>query len=58
MRRDINNPFHIKEYTFNEFDSLLKNYFSHIEYFVVLEYRVEDGMKADCINMIAVCTKV
>lgn len=57
MRKNVHNPFHIKEYTYNEFDKMLYKYFSKIQYYSVVNYRVEDEMKKDAVNMIAVCYK-
>lgn len=56
MRKNINNPFHIKEYNFNEYDKLLKKYFNNIKYFSVIDYKIVEGMKDNAINMIAICS--
>lgn len=55
MRKHINNPFHIKEYSFHEFSNLLKKYFNNIEYYSVTNFKVEKGMCDSAFNMIAVC---
>ncbi|WP_242966444.1 methyltransferase domain-containing protein [Clostridium sp. BSD9I1] len=57
MRKHINNPFHIKEYSFVEFSRLIEKYFNRIEYYSVSNYKVEKGMKDTAVNMIAVCMK-
>lgn len=57
MRNNIHNPFHIKEYNYHEFSSLLEKYFRKIEYYSVSSYKVEKGMKNTAFEMIAICTK-
>lgn len=57
MRKHINNPFHIKEYSFQEFKNLLEKHFRKIEYFSVSDYKVDIGMKNTAFSMIAVCEK-
>ncbi|WP_242850593.1 methyltransferase domain-containing protein [Clostridium lundense] len=57
MRKHINNPFHIKEYTFNEFNDLLNEYFGKIQYYSVTNFKVEREMKETALNIIAVCEK-
>lgn len=54
-RNNINNPFHIKEYTFDELDSLLQRYFQEIEYFSVINHEYEKGISNSSVNIIAVC---
>ena len=56
MRKHINNPFHLKEYSFDEFNKLLKTFFSNVEYYSVVKYKVKRGMKPNAIVMIAICT--
>lgn len=56
-RKNVNNPFHIKEYNFEEFDKLIKKYFNEVEYYSVSNFKVEKGMSGSAFNMIAVCKK-
>ncbi|URZ07870.1 methyltransferase domain-containing protein [Clostridium felsineum] len=55
VRKGINNPFHVKEYNYNEFSKMLSNYFSSVSYYSVTDFKVEKGMKDASLNMIAVC---
>ena len=57
MRKHVHNPFHIKEYSFSEFDTHLKKYFSDIAYASVMNLRVEKGFDERAVGMVAVCTK-
>ncbi|KYH34417.1 putative S-adenosylmethionine-dependent methyltransferase [Clostridium tepidiprofundi DSM 19306] len=57
MRMNINNPFHVKEYDFNEFKYLLEKYFDNIDYYSVVENKIEEGILYDATVMIAVCVK-
>ena len=57
MRMHVNNPFHIKEYSFPEFDTILRKYFSIAEYFSVVNYKVLQGFKENAFDMLAVCIK-
>jgi glycosyltransferase involved in cell wall biosynthesis/ubiquinone/menaquinone biosynthesis C-methylase UbiE len=54
-RKNINNPFHIKEYNFYEFNELLKKYFSNIYYYSAINYKIESGVWDNTVNMISVC---
>ncbi|MCR3760581.1 methyltransferase domain-containing protein [Clostridium felsineum] len=54
-RKSVNNPFHIKEYNYDEFSKMLSKYFSSISYYSVTDFKVEKGMKDASLNMIAVC---
>lgn len=56
-RRDKNNPFHVKEYNFTEFDEILRHQFSNICYYSVVDNKVEHGMNNNASVMIAVCEK-
>jgi glycosyltransferase involved in cell wall biosynthesis/ubiquinone/menaquinone biosynthesis C-methylase UbiE len=56
MRKNINNPFHIKEYNFYELDSILKRCFENIAYYSVVNFKVEEGFNEKAVNMIAVCS--
>ncbi|WP_273328085.1 methyltransferase domain-containing protein [Vallitalea guaymasensis] len=56
-RKNINNPFHIKEYDLYEFDTLLKKYFNHINYYSQVDYRIVNGISCSTKIMIAVCKK-
>ncbi|MDF2987374.1 MAG: glycosyltransferase [Eubacterium sp.] len=57
MRKNIKNPFHIKEYDFSEFNSILKKVFKSVEFYSVRGFKVEKGMNEDAYVMIAVCEK-
>lgn len=56
-RLNINNPFHIKEYTENEVELLLKKYFKEVSYYFENNYVFNNSysLLKDCI--MAVCTK-
>lgn len=56
-RKNINNPFHIKEYNFKEFDQLVRKYFNTVKYYSVSNFKVEKGMNPSAFDMIAVCIK-
>lgn len=56
-RKNINNPFHVKEYNFKEFNQLVKKYFNIVEYYSVSNFKVEKGMSDLAFNIIAVCIK-
>lgn len=56
-RENVNNPFHIKEYYFEEFDKLLKKFFNQIQYYSVWNFKVEEGFNKNAVNMLAVCSK-
>ncbi|HZX21246.1 MAG TPA: hypothetical protein VFF25_02530, partial [Clostridia bacterium] len=53
-RRNINNPFHIKEYNIIEFDNLLKCYFRNIEYYSIENNTLLSGVSNGSQVMIAV----
>lgn len=55
-RKGINNPFHVKEYNFNELNKILKMYFSNVNYYSTTNYKIENGIKSNAVNMIAVCS--
>lgn len=55
-RKNINNPFHVKEYNFSEFNKILKMYFSNVNYYSTTNYKIENGIKSNAVNMIAVCS--
>ncbi|WP_041700334.1 methyltransferase domain-containing protein [Clostridium sp. BNL1100] len=57
MRRNVHNPFHIKEYEFEEFSTILNKVFDSVEFYSVENYKVEKGIKRTAYNMIAVCEK-
>ncbi|WP_392486084.1 methyltransferase domain-containing protein [Haloimpatiens sp. FM7315] len=57
MRVNVNNPFHIKEYTFIEFKNILEKYFKDIEYYSILNSMVISGVNPSSYSLIAVCTK-
>ncbi|HBT51147.1 MAG TPA: hypothetical protein DEA49_03415 [Petrotoga sp.] len=55
-RQNIHNPFHIKEYTFQELSSILKQYFKNIKFFSQVNFTVTEGFNDHASNFIAVCT--
>ncbi len=57
MRRNVHNPFHIKEYEIEEFSTILSKVFDKVDFFSVENYKVEKGIKMTAYNMIAVCEK-
>lgn len=57
MRKHVNNPFHIKEYTFDEFSGILKKVFSSVDFYSMSGFRVEKDMNPKAHTMIAVCGK-
>ena len=57
MRKHIRNPFHTKEYAFDEFREILEKYFGRVEFYSMTDFRVEKGMKPRAYDMIAVCGK-
>lgn len=56
-RKHVHNPFHIKEYGFEEFKEMVEKYFNKVEFFSMSKYQVEPGMKETAYDMIAVCEK-
>jgi glycosyltransferase involved in cell wall biosynthesis/ubiquinone/menaquinone biosynthesis C-methylase UbiE len=57
MRKHIKNPFHIKEYTFTEFNGFLNQHFSKVEYYSALNHIITAGFNEMTTNMLAVCEK-
>jgi ubiquinone/menaquinone biosynthesis C-methylase UbiE/glycosyltransferase involved in cell wall biosynthesis len=55
-RQNIHNPFHIKEYSFRELSSILKQYFKNIKFFSQVNFTVTEGYNEHASNFIAVCT--
>jgi ubiquinone/menaquinone biosynthesis C-methylase UbiE len=55
-RQNIHNPFHIKEYSFQELSSILKQYFKNIKFFSQVNFTVTEGYNDHASNFIAVCT--
>ncbi|NFB31227.1 methyltransferase domain-containing protein [Clostridium botulinum] len=56
-RKNINNPFHIKEYNFEEFSNILEKYFGKVSYYSVVDFKVQKGMNKSAFNIIAICEK-
>ncbi|UYP00921.1 methyltransferase domain-containing protein [Oceanotoga sp. DSM 15011] len=56
-RRGINNPFHIKEYTFLEFSNILNKYFEEVKYYSDVDYKYVEGIESNSTNMMAICFK-
>ena len=57
MRRNVHNPFHIKEYEIEEFSTILCKVFDKVDFYSVESYKVEKGIRKTAYNMIAVCKK-
>lgn len=57
VRLNVNNPFHIKEYDFNEFDYILKQYFKNIDYCCVINGKPISKLSENAYNMIGICEK-
>lgn len=55
-RQNIHNPFHIKEYSFQELSSILKQYFKNIKFFSQVNFTITEGYNEHASNFIAVCT--
>jgi len=55
-RAHINNPYHIKEYTFEELDEILRSYFDSIEYYSCMS-DIRHGVDESAPGFIAVCRK-
>ncbi|GEM_PF-802220 len=56
-RQNINNPFHIKEYTVEELNDILKKYFKEIVYYSISSDGILDyGISNMAINIIAICS--
>lgn len=56
-RKNIKNPFHIKEYCFTEFKDLLNKYFEKVNYFSQNKNIILEGVSKQSTNMIAICKK-
>ena len=56
-RRHVKNPFHVKEYEFNEFKEILEKHFNNVKFYSMRGLQVEEGMKKTAYDMIAVCEK-
>ncbi|APC81202.1 TPA: methyltransferase domain-containing protein [Clostridium botulinum] len=56
-RKNINNPFHIKEYNFQEFSNILEKYFGKVSYYSVVDFKVQKGMNKSAFDIIAICEK-
>lgn len=57
MRKNVKNPFHVKEYDFNEFNEILKGVFKNVDLYSMVGYRIEKGTKDSAHVMIGVCQK-
>lgn len=55
VRKEVNNPFHVKEYTYGGIDGILKEHFSSVHYYSVVGYEVTDGIEPGACDIIAVC---
>ncbi|MEW8992953.1 methyltransferase domain-containing protein [Clostridium sp.] len=56
-RQNINNPYHIKEYTVQELNDILKKYFKEIVYYSISSDGILDyGISNMAINIIAICS--
>lgn len=57
MRKNVKNPFHVKEYDFNEFSEVLNEVFKNVELYSMVGHRIEKGINDKAYVMIAVCIK-
>ncbi len=57
MRSNVHNPFHTKEYNFEEFQSILKRVFEPIEFYSMVNLSIEKGINKKAYVMLAVCRK-
>ncbi|HOQ06375.1 MAG TPA: flagellar cap protein FliD N-terminal domain-containing protein [Clostridiales bacterium] len=55
-RAGINNPFHVKEYTFSELDNILRKYFDSVDYYSG-QHEIKPGADETAKGFIAVCHK-
>lgn len=56
-RLNLNNPFHVKEYTFTELRNLMERYFNEVEYYSLEEVKLHKGVSKSSTVMIAVGRK-
>lgn len=56
-RKNIHNPFHIKEYNFEELSSILGKYFKDIDYYSDIGNNIEKGFDDRANNFIVICRK-
>ena len=56
-RLNLNNPFHVKEYTFTELRNLVERYFNEVEYYSLEEVKLHKGVSKSSTVMIAVGRK-
>jgi SAM-dependent methyltransferase len=54
-RKNIHNPFHIKEYNFHELNSVLQQYFKNTKFFSQVNFTIVEGYNERASNFIAVC---
>lgn len=57
MRKNVKNPFHVKEYDFNEFSEVLNEIFDNVELYSMVGHKIEKGMNDNAYVMIGVCKK-
>jgi len=57
MRKHVRNPFHTKEYNFEELNAIIKKVFPVVEFYSMSGFKVEAGMKETAYDMIAICGK-
>jgi 2-polyprenyl-3-methyl-5-hydroxy-6-metoxy-1,4-benzoquinol methylase/glycosyltransferase involved in cell wall biosynthesis/ribosomal protein S20 len=55
-RKNIHNPFHIKEYNFQELISIVKQYFTKTKFFSQVNFAITEGYNEHASNFIVVCT--
>jgi 2-polyprenyl-3-methyl-5-hydroxy-6-metoxy-1,4-benzoquinol methylase/glycosyltransferase involved in cell wall biosynthesis len=56
-RKNVNNPYHTKEYNFNELNEIITKVFPSVEFYSMSGFKVDKGMKETAYDMIAVCEK-
>lgn len=56
-RTNVNNPFHVKEYTFTELQNVMERHFGEVEYYSLEELKLYRGISKNSTVMIAVGKK-
>ena len=57
LRKNVKNPFHVKEYDFNEFSEVLNEIFDNVELYSMVGHKIEKGINDNAYVMIGVCKK-
>lgn len=56
-RININNPFHVKEYTFTEFQNMMGKHFDKVEFYSLEEARLYKGVSKNSTGLIVLAGK-